>query len=183
MKKLLTVFIATRIPLCVVAQSADKLVNEIKAQYKEAQAAAQCIGSDNWAENETQSISFQSHIVYDEAGPVEHTTEVLLMRARQNNNESETFTPRLVRETIDGAIIVYRELLFDKISGLLIFCYQRTTLPDDSVAELRFYYHKGKCMRTVPADEQNVYFNSPDAILSIAQTIKSVVADYTAVER
>src|SRR3712207_6385377 len=126
------------IPLFASAQSTDKKINQIRKQYQAAQSVAKFVNTDDWLEHNCHTLTLKSMINYAGGGMMEHSTEVLLTRATDNNENPDafnTFKPWLTKETLGGSVVVYRELLFDKTTTQLIFCYQRMTLPDDNVDE------------------------------------------------
>lgn len=173
------------ISLFAAGQSVEKEVARIRQQYNEAQSVAKYMNTDEWMENDCHSLSLNSSICYAGGGIMKHDTQVLLTRVEGSNEDTEAFNsfrPWLTIESLGGGFVVYREMLFDRITGKLIFCYQHTVLPDESVCEQRFYFKNGKLIKSVPADEESLCLTMPDKILSIAEAMKTMISSYNSVD-
>lgn len=168
-----------------LAQSTEKKVSRIREQYNSAQEVAKFMNDDEWMENECHTLTFKSKINYAGRGKVEHDTKVLLTRAAETNENTDdfnTFRPWLTRENIVYSAGIYREMLFDKVTGKLLFCYQRAPLSNGDVGEVRFYYDNGKLIKAVPDNVKSFYIRTPKEIISIAESVKKMVANYNYID-
>ncbi len=185
MKKTFVIATTFLIPLSALAQPTEKTISDIRKQYSAAQSVAKFMHSDEWMENDCHTLTLKSRINYAGGGIVEHDTEILLTRTGSNSeipDDHNTFRPWLTRETLGGNIVFYREMLFDKTTGELTFCYQCVPLPNSSISELRYYFDNEKLIREVPENGQNVYLSTPDEILSIAGAMKKMIVNYNHVD-
>lgn len=185
MKKMIFIAMAISISQFALAQSTEKKVSRIREQYNSAQEVTKFMNDDEWMENECHTLTFKSKINYAGRGKVEHDTKVLLTRAAETNENTDdfnTFRPWLTRENIVYSAGIYREMLFDKVTGKLLFCYQRAPLSNGDVGEVRFYYDNGKLIKAVPDNVKSYYIRTPKEIISIAESVKKMVANYNYID-
>ncbi|MDD7318415.1 MAG: hypothetical protein SOZ80_05590 [Prevotella sp.] len=180
MRKIILISLAVTLSQLVFSQSAEQKVGFIREQYNDAQEVMKFIGSDEWMEAECHTVTIKSRVNYAGGGRAERTIEVLLTRSAESSEYAgyNTFRPWLTRENRTASTPLYREMLFDRHSGELVFCYQRAPLDNGDIGEVRFYYDRGKLIKAVPATLSGINFRSPDEIKESARLMKELVNDH-----
>lgn len=185
MKKLILI-LAVLLPLSALAQGTEAKIKRIKQMYSEAQAKASFKQSDEWMEKACYTLDFKSRVNYAGGGPVEHSIEVFLVLAPDGDNPDSkrfnTFEPSFVRDTRQGSMKVYGEMLFDPDSGDLLFSYQRMAQADGTQKEQRYYYDRGRLVKAVPEGKPYYMFMTSDIALEHARAIKSMVNGFNVVD-
>ncbi len=182
MKKLFIILFIS-IPQIIFAQTLTEKIKYIQDQYQQAQDIASKKGSDEWMENMCYTLDLSSKINFSGPGPVLHDVEVFLTRMPESyefdSGVFNTFAPVLVKMTRRAAFNIYHEMLFDDKTGELLFYYQH--LPDfqgDGTIEMRYYYDKGKLIKSEPAYTEHLYLLPPKIAAEKAKALKAVVKNY-----
>ena len=182
MKKLFLLF-AILLPHVVLAQSQAEKVNRIREQYNQALEILKNKDTEAWMEHACYTLDLTSRINYSAAGPVKRKVEVLLNRLPSgydfDSKDFNTFAPLLVKDIRSTAFDIYQEMLFDNRTGDLLFYYQYLpNIDGNGIVEMRYYYDKGKLIKSEPAYTEHLYLLPPKIAAEKAKALKAVVKNY-----
>ena len=185
MKRIMMIALAFLLPQLAFSQTTETKVKRIRQLYNEAQEAAKYKDSEEWVEHGAWSLKFESMINYAGGGPVKHRTEILLTSPYEADEPDHprfnTVIPRLVRETIERSVTIYREWLFDPETEEFVFCYQRVA-GYNGPKEQRLYFDKGRLIKAVPASIDENWMEEPSVLIEKAQAFKEMVRTYNLIE-
>ena len=182
MKKLVLLF-AILLPHVVLAQSQTEKIKRIREQYNQALEILKNKDTEAWMEHACYTLDLTSRINYSAAGPVKRKVEVLLTRLPSaydfDSEDFNTFATLLVRDTRSTAFDIYQEMLFDNQTGDLLFYYQYLpNIDGNGIVEMRYYYDKGKLIRSEPENAEHLFLWSPKEALSKAKAVKDMLKKY-----